>query len=136
MRPAGKVVLVCGGREFDDEETLALALERVHAKLGIALLVQGGQQKQKAGRTVGADYLAKAWAMRRGIQTCTFDANWDAMGRPAGPIRNEAMAEWLPIELGVAFPGGSGTEGMCAILETRRVKVWRVQPGWRPRVIQ
>jgi hypothetical protein len=131
-RFVGKVVLVCGGREYDDEATLDAALSATHSKLGIALLVQGGQQRKKGSRTVGADWLAKQWAMKRGIQTCTFDANWDSLGRPAGPRRNEAMTHFLSIDVGVAFPGGTGTEGMSAILEAKGITVWRVPKGWRP----
>ena len=129
----GKVVLVCGGRDYDDEGTVDAALSATHAKLGIALLVHGGQErKRRNGPSVGADYLAKRWAMSKGIQTCSFDANWDALSRKAGPVRNEAMAHFLRVDVGVAFPGGVGTDGMCAILEARGVKVWRVPKRWRP----
>lgn len=120
----GKVLLVCGGREYQDFDTLNAALFAVQKKHGIALLVQGGAP--------GADWMAKSWAMTRSIQTCTFEANWEALGKSAGPKRNEAMSEFIAIEAAVAFPGGVGTEGMCRILERDGARVWRVPEGWRP----
>jgi SLOG family YspA-like protein len=47
-------VLVCGGRDFDDLPLLGDALERVHARHVITLLIHGGAQ--------GADIAAHHWA--------------------------------------------------------------------------
>ena len=57
-----------------------------------------------------ADSLAEAWALRKGLPTRRFDANWDTYGRAAGAIRNAAMA-WFATTL-IAFPGGAGTANM------------------------
>jgi hypothetical protein len=50
----------------------------------------------------GADTLAEEWAKVRGIP-CTAD--WDDLGRKAGPIRNAQMLRKGRPELVVACPG-------------------------------
>jgi hypothetical protein len=39
-------------------------------------------------------------------------AEWERLGRKAGPIRNQRMLEEGKPDLVVAFPGGTGTAGM------------------------
>lgn len=39
----------------------------------------------------GVDALVRRWA---GNRAKVFRADWDAMGRAAGPIRNATMAKW------------------------------------------
>jgi hypothetical protein len=98
------VVLVCGGRGFNDFEQLCVRLDMVHITDGIALLVHGGAQ--------GADYLADRWARMRKVPRKPYPANWTRNGRAAGPIRNQTMLDNEPIDLVVAFPGGRGTADM------------------------
>jgi hypothetical protein len=96
--------LSCGGRSFDREAELILALDAEHYKHPFTLLIHG-----MAG---GADQMAERWAKSRGIPTIGFPARWEKYGMAAGSIRNTKMLrEGLP-SLVLAFPGGRGTENM------------------------
>lgn len=50
-------------------------------------------------------------------------AEWDRLGRKAGPIRNQRMLDEGKPALVIAFPGGTGTAGMVAIARKGRVPV-------------
>ena len=116
----GKRFIVCGGRKFDDAEAVHKALDRLHAKVGIDEIAEGGAP--------GADRHARKWAKARGIPVRTFPADWDKYGHhpgsKAGPIRNaEMLAQFKPDGV-VAFPGGVGTISMMAIARMAKVMVW------------
>jgi hypothetical protein len=97
-------MLVCGGREYGDWDTLKAALDEVHAQLGPLDCVIHGNAR-------GADLLSGLWAQGYGIQEVRCPANWDYYKNSAGPIRNSAMLALEP-SIVVAFPGGSGTHDM------------------------
>jgi hypothetical protein len=97
-------VLVCGGRLYNDIETLDRALGELHAKSPIDVVIHGA--------AAGADTLAGAWAKRHGIPTQEFRADWIKHRRSAGPIRNRDMLEIGKPDLVVAFPGERGTRNM------------------------
>jgi hypothetical protein len=108
-------VLVCGGRDFDDRAALDAALDRLHARRSVTLLIAGGAP--------GADTMAEQWARDRGIRTRIYMAQWNIYGRAAGPIRNARMLRKGRPDLVVAFPGGSGTAGMVALAREAGVEV-------------
>ncbi len=122
-------LLVCGGRDFTDGDAVFYVLDRVHRKRGVALVIHGDAR--------GADRLAKAWAVDRGITERGFRAAWKrpdgSIDHSAGPRRNAQMlAEGMP-DACVAFPPGpegpkSGTAGMVRLCEAAGVRVWRI--GW------
>lgn len=94
-------VLVCGGRDYQDEVRVAAVLSGIG---GISQIIHGGER--------GADDLARVWAIRSGITDRQFNANWSANGKAAGPIRNQRMLDEGKPDLVVAFPGGRGTADM------------------------
>lgn len=53
-------------------------------------------------------------------------ADWEDLGRKAGPIRNQRMLDDGRPELVVAFPGGPGTAHMCRIAREAGVEVIEV----------
>ena len=111
-------VLVCGGRDFDDLPLLGDALERVHARHVITLLIHGGAQ--------GADTAAHHWAGFKRVPVQVFHADWGQFGSGAGPIRNSKMlAEGKP-EMVLAFPGGRGTANMVKQARSAGVSVCEV----------
>lgn len=115
-RWVGRRIIVCGGRAFDDWERFCEAMDAVLAKGPIAVIVQGGAP--------GADSMAQQWALQRGIPFEQHDADWKGLGRKAGPIRNQAMAD-AGADGVVAFPGGTGTAGMCRLAQAAGIPVWR-----------
>ena len=118
-------VLVCGGREFHDAQYLETKLDELHDEHSFTLLIEGGAH--------GADSLAGKWADARGIKRRTYMADWESLGRKAGPIRNKQMLDEGEPDLVIAFPGGRGTDNMCAQAEAAGVLVLRVQATDSPR---
>ncbi len=97
-------VIVAGGREFTDYSFVSRRLDFFTRTHEFKELVWGF--------ATGVDTLGKEWADLNGIPAKPFKADWDKFGKPAGPMRNEQMAEygdWL-----VAFWNGksSGTKNM------------------------
>jgi hypothetical protein len=108
-------VLVCGGRDYQDRDALFAALDRLHAEHAFTVLIAGGAR--------GADTLAYEWATARSVPTEIYMAEWERLGRKAGPIRNQRMLDEGNPDLVVAFPGGKGTAGMTALARNAGVAV-------------
>lgn len=113
-------VLVTGGRKYADVARVFWALDAVHAKHGITLLIEGG--------ATGADRHGRNWAKSRGVDFKTCEADWNKYGKAAGIMRNAAMlAEHRP-EAVVAFAGKTGTADMIGRAEAAGVPIWKVPP--------
>lgn len=118
------VVVVCGGRDFKAWSKARWALDYWHQRLGFSLLVQGGQvSMDPAERSLpwdkrtrwGADYIAKRWAMAKGIpnaEEAVSDADWKKFDLAAGPMRNTRMLMKYKPQRVIAFAGGKGTADM------------------------
>jgi hypothetical protein len=113
-------VLVCGGRDFNDQYFLYRILGTLHeGKPPIAEVIHGAAK--------GADQMAGAWAIQNRVPVRSFPADWNKHGKAAGPIRNEQMLREGKPDLVVAFPGGRGTAHMCRIAEEAGVTVWQAE---------
>lgn len=97
-------VIVAGGRNFRDYNLLCNILDDFHKENKIDEVVCGGAR--------GADSLGEQWAKEHNIPVKYFPADWDTYGLAAGPIRNQAMAEYG--DYLIAFWDGKsrGTKGM------------------------
>jgi hypothetical protein len=109
--------IVCGGRDYKDTEDVFWALDALHAKVGITLIIEGG--------ALGTDRLGRAWAIDRGIPYKTYEADWKTYGKRAGPFRNLAMLTEGKPDGVVAFPGGRGTADMVNQATKAGIKVWK-----------
>lgn len=109
------IVLVCGGREFNDRDLLFRTLDALDPRP--TLIINGAYR--------GADWLASWYAQHRGIQYGEFPALWKHYFSAAGPRRNAAMLRLKP-DLVVAFPGGKGTADMIAQAQAAGVNVLQV----------
>jgi YspA, cpYpsA-related SLOG family len=110
--------IICGGRGYADARSLFKALDVLHAKVGVSLLIHGDAK--------GADRLAEQWAKKRGVPYRAFPAYWKRDGeRRAGPLRNQRMLDEGKAEGVVAFPGGTGTADMVARALRAGLEVWR-----------
>lgn len=136
-------VLVCGGRHFgrvpvhirkwspefearakqarEERALLDRTLDEFARANPVALLIEGGEQ--------GADRLARFWAERNGIRIKTCEAEWDALGKAAGPIRNKRMLDEGRPDMVIAFPGGKGTLNMISQAARAGVPVMEVGGG-------
>ena len=117
------IILVTGGRYYDDAACVDRVLSAMHESTPITHLIHGDAS--------GLDHLAHCWAKDHGVQPVACEALWGyyyEQGKPkaAGPIRNRAMAALRP-DLVVAFPGGKGTANMEATAISLGLPVRRVQ---------
>jgi hypothetical protein len=113
-----KSLLVCGGRDFQDEATLSAWMKCINP----TMIMHGG--------AAGADNLANKIANENDWPVAVFAANWDMEGRSAGPRRNERMLAQLLREsatfqvLALAMPGGTGTRDMVTRAQSAGVPVF------------
>ncbi len=113
-------VLVCGGRDFRDQENLYRVLDRLSKDWGPDVTIIEGDAR-------GADRMAGYWARRHGHTDMKFRADWQSHGRAAGPIRNQQMLDEGP-DMVVAFPGGRGTADMVRRARAAGVFVLSINP--------
>lgn len=111
-------VLVCGGRDYDNQSDLYMTLDRMHRSTPITLVIHGGAS--------GADSWAGQWALSRKVPVLECPADWPKYGRQAGPLRNAEMLKHEPDHV-VAFPGGRGTADMVRKAKRAGVNVIEVK---------
>lgn len=122
------IVIVCGGRDYRDRETVFSELDRIDEWLLISRLVEGGQRTFDEGYGTcvgGADYHANRWAYARRVPCVTVEADWKRWGAAAGPIRNQLMLDLHRPEAVISFPGRSGTADMIDRARAAGVRVIR-----------
>lgn len=126
------IIVVTGGRDFNDRAAVFLALGLLHKQFPITELIEGGAS--------GVDNLCKQWAQLHGIPVRSCQAAWDDLTVPgavvkqgkhggynavAGHQRNQAMLEGEPRPTyGVVFPGGRGTADMHRRMLKAGLTVW------------
>ena len=110
-------VLVCGGRHYKDEITMAWALRPFESDA--TLIIHGG--------ATGADSLADEWAHDYNIPVECYEADWKRWGNSAGPIRNQQMIDEGKPDLVIAFPGGRGTADMVRRAREAGIRVEEVR---------
>ncbi|QWY83267.1 putative GTP-binding protein [Rhizobium phage RHph_X2_25] len=113
-------LVVTGGRDYNDTARIFAALDELHARKPISVLIEGEAD--------GLDKRAANWAFRRGVSVLPFPAPWDDVDHPdavvryrrdgmpydvnAGPRRNQQMIDEGKPDFGLVFPGGTGTADM------------------------
>ena len=110
-------MLVCGGRDYRDQDCVTDSLERLRRSGLISLLIHGDAS--------GADRLASQWARDVGLDQVSYPANWKAHGRAAGPMRNRRMLHHGRPQALIAFPGGRGTADMVHLAQQAGLPIWR-----------
>lgn len=108
-------VLVCGSREFKDEDLLNRTLEGIDKSRGITEIIHGAAK--------GADTLSGLYARSRGIPVHEQPALWNTYGRRAGPIRNHEMLKLRPdLVVGFLSKDSRGTKHMLEISDRAGVE--------------
>jgi hypothetical protein len=79
-------VLVTGSRSWDDRDLLESTLDGYRSEM--TELIEGCAK--------GADQMAEAWAVSRGVSLHHFPADWKRKHRAAGPVRNREMLKHGP----------------------------------------
>ena len=94
--------IIAGGRHYVGTVKAAAWLDALRVELSIDTVI--------SGCATGADAFGEKWADRREIKIERFPADWYRLGKSAGPIRNEQMAN--AADICILFPGGTGTADM------------------------
>lgn len=108
--------IVCGGRDFADQQRLWNGLESFHKSEGRIIALAHGAAP-------GADSMAAMWAKDEGIPCYAFPARWKLEGMAAGPKRNQRMLDEFKPDVVIAFAGGRGTADMVRRAESEGVRV-------------
>ncbi len=103
-------IIVCGGRHFNDYDTLESLVDSVLAEKSLS----NNEIEIISGHCEGADMLGELYAKKHGIVCKVFPAEWTKYGRAAGPIRNSQMIEYasestIPIVVAFVSPRTKGT---------------------------
>ena len=94
-----KLLVACGGREYENRACVAFWLARARA---------AGFGRLAVGDARGADRLCAEEGRRLGFSVVVLFADWRGLGWGAGFIRNQALVDLRP-DACLAFPGGRGT---------------------------
>lgn len=101
------IILLTGGRDFQDEGKIREGLDAVIAAHNLttenSIWVHGGAR--------GLDSMAGHILSQNGYHTAKCRALWNKHPRSGGTRRNTAMLLLKP-DLCVVFPGGAGTRNM------------------------
>ncbi len=113
------LMIVAGGRDFDDWDMMNEALYRFPDILRTEF-VNGMCE-------TGADEMAREYARKRGRKVHKFPADWDELGKAAGPIRNGAMAVFAHVLIAFWDGKSPGTRSMInmALKHGLEVHVYR-----------
>ena len=95
-------VLVCGGRDYDERDSVWRTLDQYQENYAPLTIIQGGAP--------GADCWAREWAHgqtpAQEVTLVSVPADWEKWGTAAGPKRNQMMLDQKP-DIVLAFPGGA-----------------------------
>lgn len=112
------VLLVSGGRAYNDRKSLFRELDRIHAEKNIECVMHGACPNRKDSKTGeiiwSADMLAEEWAKSHEICYFGVPAEWNTGkigGKAEGPLRNQKMVDLRP-HYAVIFPGSAGSADM------------------------
>lgn len=117
-------LIVTGGRDFLNRAAAFAALDKVHAKTPITLLIHGACMKRGSIELCGADRWAEEWAREREVPYMGVPAKWLTEGDAAGPLRNGRMSA-IRVQGVLALPGKAGTADMCRQAEDAGIRVWK-----------
>ena len=125
----GQTWLICGGRDFADQDMFDNAMSDLVHALGMPTKIIHGSCRDQDGEETGADGMATQWAIRHAASIQQFPADWKAHGKAAGPIRNQEMLDKGRPKFVVAFPGGRGTADMVAKARKAKIDVAEIKPN-------
>jgi hypothetical protein len=117
----GETWCICGGRDFADQPMFDGAMGDIIRLKGMPSRIVHGNCR------TGADQMADKWALHHGLERTAVDADWNAHGKAAGPIRNQEMIDLFQPKRLVAFPGGRGTADMVRRARVAEIEVIEVK---------
>lgn len=117
-----KRVVVAGSRDITSTETVRGVLERVPTRWGgwipSEMVTGGGRGVDDSAMEIARDGSSE-WEI-----LTTFEPKWDRFGPSAGPLRNEAMAEYADALVAVWDGHSDGTKGMIQLALKHNLDVY------------
>lgn len=104
-------VIIAGGRDFEDYEYLKDRAD--------AMLINKAKQHKieiVSGMAKGADTLAVKYAKEKGYDLIATPADWDNLGKKAGYVRNQEMADKSHALIAFHDTVSRGTRNMIDIM--------------------
>ncbi len=108
-------VILAGTRHFNNYELLKKRCDRILSNQSDIEIVSGGAR--------GADRLGEIYANEMGYSITRFLAEWNVLGKKAGMVRNEQMAQYA--DALIAFWDGKsrGTYNMIDLAKKYKLKI-------------
>lgn len=106
-------VIIAGSRTITKYDAVSNAIQ--WSGFEITEVVSGG--------AIGVDTIAERWAADKGIEVKRFDANWDLLGKAAGPVRNAEMAQYADALIAVWDGKSRGTMSMINLARKEGLQV-------------
>lgn len=119
------MIVVAGSRSWNDYDEFCDRLEKTIKMLGVSnfVIVSGNARR-------GADAMAIQWAEENGVRWIPFTADWETLGKRAGFVRNDDMAEVATHLIAFWDMNSNGTKHMveAALEKDIPVLLFKVQP--------
>jgi hypothetical protein len=115
--PTPSRVIVCGSRDGIGPGLVERALGAFDRDISNVLHLIVGSHK-------GVDGDAWYWALKNERPCTIVPAEWNKLGKAAGPKRNERMPELFSVHAVLAFPGGTGTANMIDVARKHHIPLW------------
>ena len=120
------ILLVTGGRTFCEAVEGKSREDYMAERMALGFALDWiGPSSVIVGDADGADRWTRIWCERRGVKFTEFTADWDKLGKRAGPLRNQRMVDMRP-DAAIRFLGGTGTADCAARCESAGVPVYEV----------
>ena len=105
--------IIAGSRDFTDYALMKTLMETIDWNPSAIL----------SGAARGADTLGEKWAAEMGVNIERFPAQWSALGKSAGYIRNQTMANHAEALVAFHLNGSRGTKHMINIAREKGLKI-------------
>lgn len=115
--------IIAGSRTITDYRIVERAIIESGWSNEISQVISGSNK-------YSVDGLGEKWAKKNNIPIQPFFALWDLYGKAAGPLRNQAMANYVAPDgaLIAIWDGKSkGTKNMISIAKSKGIKVYVFQ---------
>ncbi len=109
-------VIIAGSRTLGFKEVSLAMVEAITQGITPTSIVSGTAN--------GVDVAGELWAAKAGLPVVKYPADWDGLGKRAGYVRNNIMAENAEALVAVWDGRSKGTEHMIRLAESKLLMVY------------
>lgn len=117
LMPAGTLIAITGGADYQDHRRIWDVLDRVLVKHSDMVLLHGGSPS-------GTEQIAACWARARKVTAIVFRPDWNRHAKAAPFKRNDIMLDQLPAGV-IHFPGTGISANLADKARKAGIPVWR-----------